>query len=90
MAASSQGRGRSTNRQLHNKSSSAVAVGYHPGTVLTSFTRPVIGDKKEDLKNGLLGVDTAVERMAEVMKRATEEEGFGGRCWDWKGKRVEW
>jgi hypothetical protein len=50
----------------------------------------VIGDKKEDLKNGILGVDTAVERMADLMRRATEENSFGGRCWDWKGKRVEW
>jgi hypothetical protein len=57
---------------------------------LTSFTRPVIGDKKEDVKHGILGVDTAVERMTDLMARATGEDGFGGRCWDWKGKRIEW
>jgi hypothetical protein len=76
--------------QLSNKSSSAIAVGYHPGTVLTSFTRPVIGDKQEDLGKGILGVDTAIHRMAEVMAKATSVEGYGGKCWDWKGERVEW
>jgi hypothetical protein len=65
-------------------------MAYHPGTVLTPFTRPVIGDKKEDISHGLLSIDTAVGKMAVVMSRATREEGWGGRCYDWKGERIEW
>jgi len=76
--------------QLKNKSSSALAVAYHPGTVLTPFTRPVIGDKKEDISHGLLSIDTAIEKMTGVMGKATREEGWGGKCWDWKGERIEW
>lgn len=76
--------------QLTNKSSSAIAVGYHPGTVLTSFTRPIIGDKKEDISHGVLSVDTAIEKMTEVMAKATTGDGYGGKCWDWKGDRVQW
>ncbi|KAK8861517.1 hypothetical protein IAR55_002338 [Kwoniella newhampshirensis] len=78
---------------LVNKSSSAIAVGYHPGTVLTSFTSPIIGkDAKPDLEHGRLTVDQAIQHMTDVMGKVnrTEEDKWGGRCWDWRGSRVEW
>jgi hypothetical protein len=74
-----------------NKSSSAVAVGYHPGTVLTSFTRPVIGDKPADPAKGLFEVEDAIGHMTKLMSRVRREEPeWGGRCYDWKGEVVEW
>ena len=82
---------RTVDHELANRKSSAVAIGYHPGTVLTSFTTPVLGDKaKPDRSQGVLSVDDAVESMVGVMGNATREDGMGGRCWDWRGERVGW
>ncbi|WWD16574.1 hypothetical protein CI109_101002 [Kwoniella shandongensis] len=84
---------RCLDHELANKSSSAIAVGYHPGTVLTSFTSPIIGkDAKPDLEHGRLTVDQAIDSMTKVMGKVTREgdEKWGGRCWDWKGERIEW
>lgn len=58
--------------------------------MLTEFTRPVIGDKPEDIGKGILSVDTAIQKMTEVMAHSTSSDGWGGKCWDWKGERVEW
>ena len=79
--------------KLVNKSSSALAIGYHPGTVLTSFTRPILGQNaKPDLELGRLSVDQAIDHMADVMSRANRsgEKEWGGRVWDWRGDRVPW
>ncbi|ORY27466.1 hypothetical protein BCR39DRAFT_538151 [Naematelia encephala] len=83
---------RTLDHELVNKSTSAVAVGYHPGTVLTSFTRPVIGDKPADPKHGVFEVDDAVSHMTKLMSRVKRDgdQVFGGRCFDWRGERVEW
>ncbi|WVQ94645.1 hypothetical protein IAU59_001725 [Kwoniella sp. CBS 9459] len=99
---------RTLDHGLLNKSSSAIAVGYHPGTVITPFTAPVIGDAAPDPTNGRFSVDQAIEKMVGIMGRVrrtpeTRQSGsrpgpgsdpgeieWGGRCWDWKGQRIEW
>ncbi|WVR03887.1 hypothetical protein IAU60_000886 [Kwoniella sp. DSM 27419] len=87
---------RCLDHELINKSSSGVAVAYHPGTVLTPFTAPVIGhDAKPDPSNGRFTIDDAVKHMTNVMSKIKRDEGgsageWGGRCWDWKGERIEW
>ncbi len=73
-----------------NKSSSALAIGYHPGTVITDFTSPVIGSPKPDPAKGLFNLDQAIEHMTDVMGKANRDDTWGGRCFDWKGDRIEW
>jgi hypothetical protein len=77
---------------LINRSSSAVAVGYHPGTVLTSFSKRVLGDKaKPNLDKGILSPEQAIEHMTKVMSKVERQgDNWGGKCWDWKGERVQW
>ncbi|RXK41322.1 hypothetical protein M231_01472 [Tremella mesenterica] len=82
---------RCLDHELANKSSSALAIGYHPGTVLTSLSRPVVGHKAQPKPDeGVFTVEQAVEHMTGVMSRTSREgrEGWGGRCWDWRGERV--
>ncbi|ODN76742.1 hypothetical protein, variant [Cryptococcus amylolentus CBS 6039] len=86
---------RTLDHELINKSSSGIAYGYHPGTVLTPFTAPIIGNPSPDASQGRFDVDQAIEHLTDVMGKvqrgAEGEEGeWGGRCWDWKGKRIEW
>lgn len=88
---------RTLDHELYNRSSSAIAYAYHPGTVLTSFTSPIIGSPKPHLSQGLLTVDQAIDRLVNIMsqvKRGVQgsQNGvdWGGRCWDWKGDVVEW
>lgn len=83
--------------QLYNRSSSAIAYAYHPGTVLTSFTSPIIGSPKPHLSQGRLTVDQAIDRLVNIMSQVKRQEkgsqngvDWGGRCWDWKGDVVEW
>jgi len=80
------------NEQLINRSSSAVAVAYHPGTVLTSFSKRILGDKaKPSLEKGILTPEQAIEHMTKVMSQVKREgDAWGGKCWDWKGDRVQW
>jgi hypothetical protein len=80
------------NGQLINRSSSAVAVAYHPGTVLTSFSKRILGDKaKPSLEKGILTPEQAIEHMTKVMSQVKREgDAWGGKCWDWKGDRVQW
>ncbi|WVF66970.1 hypothetical protein IAT40_001713 [Kwoniella sp. CBS 6097] len=83
---------RTLDHELLNKSSSAVAVGYHPGTVITPFTAPVIGDAAPDSSKGRFSVDQAIDKMVRVMgqvRRTQDAQKWGGRCWDWKGDRIE-
>lgn len=61
----------------------AMAMGYHPGTVKTDFTREYWGSVK---KEKLFSVDLAAEKMLEVV--ATREGEHRGACWDWKGEVV--
>lgn len=56
-------------RQLSNRSSSAIAYAYHPGTVLTPFTFPIIGSPKPDLSQGRLTVDQAIDHLVNVMSQ---------------------
>lgn len=84
-------------RQLSNRSSSAIAYAYHPGTVLTPFTFPIIGSPKPDLSQSRLTVDQAIDHLVNVMSQvkrgvqgSRDEGDWGGRCWDWKGQMVEW
>ncbi|ODN97411.1 rossman fold oxidoreductase [Cryptococcus wingfieldii CBS 7118] len=86
---------RTLDHELINKSSSGIAYGYHPGTVLTPFTAPIIGNPSPDASQGRFDVDQAIVHLTDVMGKvqrgAEGEEGeWGGRCWDWKGKRIEW
>ncbi|WWC68730.1 uncharacterized protein I206_102664 [Kwoniella pini CBS 10737] len=84
---------RTLDHELINKNSSAVAVGYHPGTVITSFTKPVIGnDAVADPSKGKFEIDQAIEKMVGVMGQIKRDESkkWEGKCWDWKGERVEW
>lgn len=78
--------------QLINRSSSAVAVGYHPGTVLTSFSKRILGEKaKPNLDNGVLTPDQAIEHMTKLMGKVQRQgDEYGGKCWDWRGERVQW
>jgi len=80
------------NEQLINRSSSAVAVAYHPGTVLTSFSKRILGDKaKPSLERGILTPEQAIEYMTKVMSQVKREgDAWGGKYWDWKGDRVQW
>lgn len=79
-------------KKLINRSSSAVAVVYHPGTVLTSFSKRILGDKaKPNLDKGILSPEQAIEHMTNVMSKIKREgDQWGGRCWDWRGDRVQW
>lgn len=84
-----------TDLQLVNKSSSGVAVAYHPGTVLTSFSKAVVGQNaKPDPEHGRFGVEEALEKMTRLMGKVERDgEGtgsWGGGFYDWKGERVEW
>ncbi|CAD6576038.1 MAG: hypothetical protein TREMPRED_001564 [Tremellales sp. Tagirdzhanova-0007] len=55
---------RTLDHELVNRSSSALAVAYHPGTVLTSFTAPIIGrDASPDPQKGVFPIDDAIEHM---------------------------
>ncbi|OCF74899.1 hypothetical protein I204_03742 [Kwoniella mangroviensis CBS 8886] len=85
---------RTLDHELINKNSSAVAVGYHPGTVITSFTKPVLGENiKPDPEHGRFDIDQAIDKMTGVMgrvKRGDEGKKWEGRCWDWRGDRIEW
>jgi len=83
---------RTLDHELINRSSSALAIAYHPGTVLTSFTSPFLGDNAQpNPTKGRLSVDGAIGHMTKLMGSATRErDGWGGRCWDWRGERVEW
>lgn len=79
--------------QLVNKSSSGVAVAYHPGTVLTDFSKSVVGDAKPDPEHGRFDIDQAIEKMTGLMGRVERGEGegkWGGRFFDWKGEAVQW
>ncbi|OCF32270.1 rossman fold oxidoreductase [Kwoniella heveanensis BCC8398] len=60
---------RTLDHELINKSSSAIAVGYHPGTVITPFTAPVIGDAAPEPSKGRFSVDQAIEKMVAVMRQ---------------------
>jgi hypothetical protein len=79
-------------KQFTNRSSSAIAMAYHPGTVLTSFTSPIIGTPEPNPEKGVFTLEEAIEKMADVMKRANRyaDEDGGGRFWDWRGDRLEW
>ncbi|WVO13256.1 hypothetical protein L204_100869 [Cryptococcus depauperatus] len=84
---------RTLDYELINKQSSAIAYAYHPGTILTSFTYPIIGDLPPDISKGRFTVDQAVRNMGVIMgkvKRGANDGGMGGKCWDWKGERIEW
>ncbi|WWC87783.1 uncharacterized protein L201_002675 [Kwoniella dendrophila CBS 6074] len=86
---------RTLEHELINKNSSALAIGYHPGTVITSFTKPVIGENaKPDPSNGRFDLKQAIDKMTNVMSKAKRHddanEKWGGRCFDWKGERIQW
>ncbi|WVQ74555.1 hypothetical protein IAR50_004156 [Cryptococcus sp. DSM 104548] len=86
---------RTLDHELINKSSSAIAYGYHPGTVLTPFTAPIIGNPSPDASEGRFSVDQAIEHLTDVMGKVQRgskggEGEWGGKCWDWKGERIEW
>ncbi|KAF2017462.1 short-chain dehydrogenase/reductase-like protein [Aaosphaeria arxii CBS 175.79] len=61
----------------------AFAVGLHPGTVKTEFSREFWGNVRE---GKLFGADHAAERLLDVIKGIGVEGR--GRCWDWEGKEV--
>ena len=64
-------------------------MAYHPGTVLTSFTAPILGPKaKASVEKGTLTLPDAVKRMAENMEKSTTDRRGG--FIDWKGERVAW
>ncbi|KAK4687248.1 hypothetical protein P7C73_g2861, partial [Tremellales sp. Uapishka_1] len=82
---------RSLDHELKNRASSALAVAYHPGTVLTSFTAPIIGsDAEAKPEKGVFTIEEAIKHMTDTMKRARRDEDWGGCFRDWKGERVEW
>jgi hypothetical protein len=77
--------------QLVNKSSSGIAIAYHPGTVLTSFSKRVVGqDAQPDPDNGRFTVDQALDCMTGVMSQIRRDGDWGGGFVDWSGKRVQW
>ena len=61
----------------------AMAVGYHPGTVRTEFTKDYWNNVP---KGKLFHVDDAVEKMVKVM--GAMKTDMRGRTWDWKGEEV--
>jgi hypothetical protein len=64
-------------------------MAYHPGTVLTPFTAPILGSKaKASLEKGTFELDDAVRRMVTNMASATNERRGG--FIDWRGERVAW
>ncbi|ORX33647.1 hypothetical protein BD324DRAFT_666222 [Kockovaella imperatae] len=82
---------RTLDHELVNKSSSGVAMAYHPGTVLTSFTRPILGAKAEpNPDKGQFSTDQAVEHLVSIMSKASREQEWGGRLWDYKGEQIPW
>ena len=68
-------------------------MAYHPGTVLTSFTRPILGsDAKPKPEQGQFSPEQALAKLVNVMASATREgdKQWGGRFWDYEGKQVPW
>lgn len=66
-------------------------MAYHPGTVLTGLSRPVVGQKASPKpENGQFEVDQAIEHLAQLMSKVKRSNDFGGRFYDWAGKKVEW
>lgn len=61
----------------------AMALGLHPGTVKTEFSREFWGNVK---KEKLFEREWVAERLLQVV-RDTALEGRG-KCWDWDGKEV--
>lgn len=61
----------------------AMAVGLHPGTVKTEFSKEFWGGVKE---GKLFEKEFSAERLVEVV-RGVGVDGRG-RCWDWEGKEV--
>ena len=60
-----------------------MALGLHPGTVKTEFSREFWGNVK---KEKLFEREWVAERLLQVV-RDTALEGRG-KCWDWDGKEV--
>jgi NAD(P)-dependent dehydrogenase (short-subunit alcohol dehydrogenase family) len=69
--------------QLQQKRIPAVAVGVHPGTVRTDFSREFWGGVKE---GKLFEPEYAAERLVEVVNGLEEKQR--GRIWDWRGEEV--
>ncbi|KAG7528920.1 hypothetical protein FFLO_05877 [Filobasidium floriforme] len=90
---------RTLDHELVMKKSSALVSTRHPGTTLTSFTRPIIGSPEPDPSRGLFTPEEGALKMLEMIQRARrgdvrgetgEMTGHGGGFYDWKGERVEW
>ena len=68
-------------------------MAYHPGTVLTSFTRPILGaDAKPSPDKGQFSTDQALSHLVEMMSQASRggDKEWGGRFWDYQGKQIPW
>lgn len=61
----------------------AIAVGMHPGTVKTNFSKDFWSGVKE---GQLFEPKYAAEKVASVVDKLTE--GQRGRTWDWKGEEI--
>ncbi|KAK7752521.1 hypothetical protein SLS62_005489 [Diatrype stigma] len=61
----------------------AIAMAYHPGTVKTGLSREFWGGVAPEK---LFTAEYAVERMVDVVRTRTPEQG--GRCWDWRGEEI--
>ncbi|KAF2135548.1 uncharacterized protein K452DRAFT_238870 [Aplosporella prunicola CBS 121167] len=62
----------------------AMAVGLHPGTVKTDFSKEFWGNVR---KEKLFEKEFAAQKLLEVVIGLELENGRG-RCWDWKGEEV--
>ena len=68
-------------------------MAYHPGTVLTELSRPVVGSKATPKPDeGVFSVEQAIEKMIGIMRQARrgESQEWGGGFFDWRGDRVPW
>lgn len=66
-------------------------MAYHPGTVLTDFSKSVIGQgSKPNRDKGILQPEEAMEQMTKLMGQITRDGPYGGKFYDWRGETVEW
>lgn len=77
---------RSLSIELANKSSAALAVALHPGTVRTDLSKEFTANR--ELGKGEFEAPEAASNLIEVLSKLKKEDN--GKFLDWEGKEVGW
>ncbi|BGP33816.1 hypothetical protein JCM10296v2_005621 [Rhodotorula toruloides] len=76
-------------RELSLRSTPAVAVALHPGTVVgTNLSKPWTREEDAGKKEGVHRADEATGKLLDVIKGLSEQDG--GRFLDYAGKEIPW